>query len=85
MTETPQTPCPDPLMQVVTVVQLAERLGITAGAVRQHLHAGVAWLPVPDGRINGGAVWRASTLEGIEDRKPIKGGRYDAPATPSQP
>ncbi len=76
--------CPDPLTQVVTVADLAARLGITTGAIRQHLHAGVPWLPQPDGRINGGAVWRLSSLEGIEDRKPARGGRYTAPP-PDQP
>jgi hypothetical protein len=76
--------CPDPLTQVVTVADLAARLGVTTGAIRQHLHARVQWLPQPDGRINGGAVWRASTLEGIEDRKPTRGGRYTAPP-PDQP
>ena len=29
----------------------------------------VPWLPAPDGRLNGGAVWRASTLDGIEERR----------------
>lgn len=79
MTE-PQTtpaPCPDPLTQVVTVEMLATRLGIKAATIRQHLSAGTAadWLPRPSGRINGGAVWRLSDLEGIEDRRQGPGPR----------
>jgi hypothetical protein len=75
-------PCPDPLTQVVTVEQLADRLGIRPATVRQHLSAGTAagWLPQPDGRINGGAVWRASSLVGIEDRR-RRPGRPARPAT----
>ncbi|GAA3816387.1 hypothetical protein [Cellulomonas soli] len=63
----PGEPCPDPLTQLVTVQQLADRLGLSTAAIRQALHVGAAWLPRPDGRINGGAVWRSATLVGIED------------------
>lgn len=80
MTSDPQHPqaigpCPDPLAEVITVEQLAVRLGVRPGTVRQHLHAQVAWLPRPDGTINGGAVWRRTSLVGIEERKPGRGQR----------
>ena len=37
--------------------------------IRVWLSRKVPWLPQPDGRLNGGAVWRATTLEGIETRR----------------
>ncbi len=76
MTETSPraTPeCPDPLTQIVTLPELATRLGISASTLRGHLHAGTSWVPRPDGRINGGAVWRRASLEGIEARRRAPG------------
>jgi hypothetical protein len=49
--------------------RLAERLGVEHATIRVWLSRKVPWLPAPDGRLNGGAVWRASTLEGIEQRR----------------
>ncbi|HEY8718569.1 hypothetical protein [Pengzhenrongella sp.] len=49
--------------------RLADRLGVEHATIRVWLSRKVPWLPPPDGRLNGGAVWRASTLEGIEDRR----------------
>ena len=49
--------------------RLADRLGVEHATVRVWLSRKVPWLPPPDGRLNGGAVWRASTLEGIEERR----------------
>lgn len=67
MTTTPIGPCPDPITEIVTMVHLAERLGVTRSAIRQALHVQASWLPRPDGKINGGWVWRAESLRGIED------------------
>jgi len=49
--------------------RLADRLGVEHATVRVWLSRKVPWLPAPDGRLNGGAVWRASTLDGIEERR----------------
>ncbi|MGY4643946.1 hypothetical protein [Cellulomonas sp. URHB0016] len=49
--------------------RLAARLGVEHATIRVWLSRNVPWLPRPDGRLNGGAVWRATTLEGIEDRR----------------
>jgi hypothetical protein len=49
--------------------RLADRLGVEHATIRVWLSRRVPWLPQPDGRLNGGAVWRASTLEGIEQRR----------------
>ena len=49
--------------------RLADRLGVEHATIRAWIHRQVPWLPAPDGRLNGGAVWRASTLEGIEQRR----------------
>jgi len=49
--------------------RLADRLGVEHATIRVWLSRGVPWLPTPDGKLNGGAVWRASTLEGIEERR----------------
>lgn len=49
--------------------RLADRLGVEHATIRAWIHRRVPWLPAPDGRLNGGAVWRASTLEGIEQRR----------------
>ena len=51
------------------IARLAERLGVEHATIRVWLSRKVPWLPQPDGRLNGGAVWRASTLEGIEIRR----------------
>ncbi|WP_019135939.1 hypothetical protein [Cellulomonas massiliensis] len=59
------------------VGRLAARLGVGPSTVRAWLSRRVAWLPAPDGRLNGGAVWRASTLDGIESRR--------APGRPGRP
>lgn len=49
--------------------RLADRLDVEHATIRVWLSRKVPWLPAPDGRLNGGAVWRASTLEGIEQRR----------------
>lgn len=49
--------------------RLADRLGVEHATIRVWLSRKVPWLPPPDGRLNGGAVWRATTLEGIEERR----------------
>jgi hypothetical protein len=51
------------------IARLADRLGVEHATVRVWLSRRVPWLPPPDGRLNGGAVWRAATLEGIEERR----------------
>ena len=51
------------------IARLAERLGVEHATIRVWLSRKVPWLPQPDGRLNGGAVWRATTLEGIEMRR----------------
>ncbi|NTW40118.1 MAG: hypothetical protein HGA44_09545 [Cellulomonadaceae bacterium] len=66
--------CPDPITQVVGIAELAERLGVQPGTIRQHINAGtgLGWLPRPAGRINGGHVWRRTDVDAInlEDRPP---------------
>jgi len=49
--------------------RLADRLGVEHATIRVWLSRKVQWLPAPDGKLNGGAVWRASTLKGIEERR----------------
>ncbi|NMR20373.1 hypothetical protein [Cellulomonas fimi] len=49
--------------------RLAARLGVEHATIRVWLSRKVPWLPAPDGRLNGGAVWRATTLTGIEERR----------------
>ena len=49
--------------------RLADRLGVEHATIRVWLSRKVPWLPAPDGRLNGGAVWRATTLDGIEQRR----------------
>lgn len=51
------------------IARLADRLGVEHATIRVWLSRKVPWLPPPDGRLNGGAVWRASTLAGLEDRR----------------
>jgi len=51
------------------IARLAARLNVENATIRVWLSRKVPWLPPPDGRLNGGAVWRASTLEHIEERR----------------
>ena len=51
------------------IARLARRLDVEHATIRVWLSRKVPWLPPPDGRLNGGAVWRATTLEGIEERR----------------
>lgn len=51
------------------VARLAQRLGITRGALGNARRRGVPWLPAPVGQINGGPVWAAVDLAGIEDQR----------------
>lgn len=51
------------------IARLADRLGVEHATIRVWLSRKVPWLPQPDGRLNGGAVWRAETLLGVEDRR----------------
>jgi len=71
--DVPATPGTEPsssgLDDLYDIARLAERLGVEHATVRVWLSRRVPWLPQPDGRLNGGAVWRASTLEGIEERR----------------
>lgn len=57
------------LPDLYDIGRLADRLQVEHATIRVWLSRKVAWLPVPDGKLNGGAVWRASTLEGIEERR----------------
>lgn len=69
-TEARTEPCaPRGLDDLYDIGRLAERLGVEHATIRVWLSRKVPWLPAPDGRLNGGAVWRASTLEGIEERR----------------
>ncbi|WP_315098501.1 hypothetical protein [uncultured Cellulomonas sp.] len=65
---TPAPPAPG-LDDLYDIARLAERLGVEHATIRVWLSRKVPWLPQPDGRLNGGAVWRATTLEGIEMRR----------------
>ena len=60
---------PHGLDDLYDIGRLADRLGVEHATIRVWLSRKVPWLPPPDGRLNGGAVWRASTLEGIEERR----------------
>lgn len=51
------------------IARLARRLDVEHATIRVWLSRKVPWLPPPDGRLNGGAVWRATTLEGVEERR----------------
>ncbi|WP_401001039.1 hypothetical protein [Agromyces sp. GXQ0307] len=51
------------------VGRLAMRLGVTPATLRTTRRRGVTWLPAPIGELNGGAVWAAKDLEGIEERR----------------
>lgn len=63
------TPAPRGLDDLYDISRLAARLGVEHSTIRVWLSRKVPWLPAPDGRLNGGAVWRATTLEGIEQRR----------------
>ncbi|QHT57983.1 hypothetical protein GXP71_19120 [Cellulomonas sp. H30R-01] len=63
------TPAPRGLDDLYDISRLAARLGVEHSTIRVWLSRKVPWLPAPDGRLNGGAVWRATTLEGIEERR----------------
>lgn len=63
------TPAPRGLDDLYDISRLAARLGVEHSTIRVWLSRRVPWLPPPDGRLNGGAVWRATTLEGIEERR----------------
>ncbi|GIG23028.1 hypothetical protein Cch01nite_37520 [Cellulomonas chitinilytica] len=68
--EDPPAPTPEHgLDDLYDIGRLATRLGVEHATIRVWLSRNVPWLPRPDGRLNGGAVWRATTLEGIEDRR----------------
>ncbi|CAL8969547.1 hypothetical protein CELL_00542 [Cellulomonas sp. T2.31MG-18] len=60
---------PRALDDLYDIARLADRLGVEHATIRVWLSRKVPWLPAPDGRLNGGAVWRATTLEGLEDRR----------------
>ncbi|WP_449386282.1 hypothetical protein [Cellulomonas soli] len=62
-------PAPHGLDDLYDISRLADRLGVEHATIRVWLSRKVPWLPAPDGRLNGGAVWRASTLDGIEERR----------------
>ena len=57
------------LSDLYDIGRLADRLGVEHSTIRVWLARKVPWLPAPDGKLNGGAVWRATTLEGIEERR----------------
>lgn len=63
------TPPERGLDDLYDIARLADRLGVEHATIRVWLSRKVPWLPQPDGRLNGGAVWRATTLEGIELRR----------------
>lgn len=64
----PADPGPGPA-DLYDVGRLAARLGITANSLRNAKLRGAEWLPAPVGELNGGAVWAADDLAGIEDRR----------------
>ncbi|WP_136518417.1 hypothetical protein [Cellulomonas telluris] len=77
---TPPAPSPDRasstphgdgggLDDLYDIARLARRLDVEHATIRVWLSRKVPWLPPPDGRLNGGAVWRATTLEGVEERR----------------
>ena len=69
-TDPSESPLPSHgLDDLYDIGRLADRLGVEHATIRVWLSRKVPWLPPPDGRLNGGAVWRATTLEGIEERR----------------
>ena len=65
----PDQPPVQGLDDLYDIARLAERLGVEHATIRVWLSRKVPWLPAPDGRLNGGAVWRAVNLVGIETRR----------------
>jgi hypothetical protein len=65
----PPEPTRHGLDDLYDIARLADRLGVEHATIRVWLSRKVPWLPPPDGRLNGGAVWRAETLAGLEDRR----------------
>lgn len=65
----PEAPTRHGLDDLYDIARLADRLGVEHATIRVWLSRRVPWLPPPDGRLNGGAVWRAETLAGLEDRR----------------
>ena len=65
----PPEPTRHGLDDLYDIARLADRLGVEHATIRVWLSRKVPWLPAPDGRLNGGAVWRAETLAGLEDRR----------------
>lgn len=57
------------LGDLATVNDVAALLGVRPGTVRQHVHAGVPWLPAPT-RIGGRLYWQRSQLNGLLDARP---------------
>lgn len=65
----PHQPTHHGLDDLYDIARLADRLGVEHATIRVWLSRKVPWLPQPDGRLNGGAVWRAETLAGLEGRR----------------
>jgi hypothetical protein len=77
---------PDGLDDLYDIARLADRLGVEHATIRVWLSRKVPWLPPPDGRLNGGAVWRAETLAGLEDRRrPGRPGPKPRGGSPAMP
>jgi len=72
---------PGNLDDLYDIARLAKRLGVENATIRVWLSRGVPWLPRPDGRLNGGAVWRAATPDDIENRR-VKGRPGPKPRVP---
>lgn len=49
--------------------RLAERLGVSTARLRQARAKAEPWLPAPAGELNGGAVWHATDLAQVEQRR----------------
>jgi hypothetical protein len=49
--------------------RLAARLGIDVASLRNARLREVPWLPPPAGWLNGGPVWKAKDLVGIEEKR----------------
>ena len=85
----PDAPAPSGLDDLYDIARLADRLAVEHATIRVWLSRRVPWLPPPDGRLNGGAVWRAETLAHLEDqRRPGRPGpkpRVGVVASPAEP
>lgn len=55
------------------VPRLAERLGVSTKSLRQAIRRDVEWIGAPAGELNGGPVYLASTIQGIEQRRRGRG------------